>query len=361
MPPYLAGRADEQSLFLRFFRTLRRGVSVPTEILVYGPRGSGKTTLLRWAEEQARGEGLGFDRLDSDEIGTPADLISGLDLETWLPNLTPDGVSTDEAGQHPGGLPPLAEALEARAKDDPWIVVVDEAQFLDPRVGRWLLNAAPIAGREAPFLLILAGGPSLHARLSAMGASCWSRAESVRLGRLAANATAEAARRPLAEEGIEIGEEALARIVRESHGYPYFVQLWGQAIWNRVRESPAGERRVTVAVVESATADFEAEKRCHFGEIVSGLATDGVLPAAREVAIAFRGGARLSYADFREAVSRGVDDAGRTSRAEAADALEHLGFVWQTEGVPTWEPGIPSLMDYLLEHAPAPDGDAATR
>lgn len=361
MPPYLAGRADEQSLFLRFFRTLRRGVSVPTEILVYGPRGSGKTTLLRWAEEQARGEGLGFDRLDSDEIGTPADLISGLDLETWLPNLTPDGVSTDEAGQHPGGLPPLAEALEARAKDDPWIVVVDEAQFLDPRVGRWLLSAAPIAGREAPFLLVLAGTPDLRARLSEMGASFWSRAETLPVGRLDATATAEAIRRPLAAEGIGIEAEALARIARESHGYPFFVQIWGQEVWDGVRQPSAADPTVTVAVVEAAVPLFERRKNLCYQDRFRELDQRDVLPAAREVAIAFRGGARLSYADFREAVSRGVSDAGGPSRAEAADALEHLGFVWQTEGVPTWEPGIPSLMDYLLEHAPAPDGDAATR
>ena len=363
-PPYLAGREAEQSLFRRFFRTLRRGVPVPSEILVYGPSGNGKTTLLAWAEEQALGEGLDFCRFVSDEIRTPADLISRLHLETWLPGYALDRVSADQAGDAVGprpGPPPLAEALEARAKDASWIVVVDEAQFLDPRVGRWLLNAAPRAGRDAPFLLILAGSANLRARLSEMGVSSWSRAESLRIGRLAPSATGEAIRRPLAEEGVEIEEDALARIVQESDGYPFFVQLWGHALWNRVQELPGGERRVTVAVVESAMADFEAERGCHFKETVSGLETDGFLPAAREVALAFRGGARLSYTDFRNAVARGVGDAGAPSRAEAADALERSGFVWPAAGIPTWEPGIPSLMDYLLEHAPAPDGDASTR
>lgn len=40
--------------------------------------------------------------------------------------------------------------------------------------------------------------------------------------------------------------------------------------------------------------------------------------------------------------------------AAAAEVLEHLGFVWRTKRLPRWEPGIPSLMDYLREHAPAP-------
>ena len=361
MPPYLAGREGEQSLFLRFFRTLRRGVPVPSEILVSGPSGNGKTTLLSWAEEQARREGLDFLHLDSDDLRTPSDLVSGLHLETCLPDFTPDGVSTDEARQHPGGLPPLAEALEARAQDAPWVVAVDEAESLDRRVGQWLLNAAQVAGREAPFLLVLAGTPDLRARLSEMGASFWSRAESLPVGRLGATATAEAIRRPLAAEGIGIEAEALARIVRESHGYPFFVQVWGQEVWGGVRQPSAADPTVTVAVVEAAAPRFETRKNLYYRDRFRELDQRDVLPAAREVAIAFRGGARLSYTGFREAVARGVGDAGGPSRAEAADALEHLGFVWQTEGTPTWEPGIPSLMDYILEHAPAPGGDAATR
>ena len=279
-----------------------------------------------------------------------------------MPDFAPDGLSAaDEAdGQRPG-LPPLAEALEARAKHTPWVVVVDEAQSLDLRVGRWLLNAAPVAGREAPFLLVLAGAANLRARLSEMGASFWSRAEPLPIGRLDSTATAEAIHRPLADEGIGIEEDVLARIVRESHGYAYFVQWWGKAVWDSLRRSPGRDRRVTLSVVESASVDFEAEKHCYFAGIASDLRADGVLPAAREVAKAFGGGARLGHTEFRNAVARGIRDAGGPGMADAVDALERPGFVWQTEGKPIWEPGIPGLMDYLLEDALKPDGDAATR
>ena len=172
----------------------------------------------------------------------------------------------------------------ARAKSKPLLVLLDEAHTLEPKVGQWLLNAAQVAGRRAPFLLVLAGTPDLRARLSEMEASFWNRAEQLPLGRLDETATAEAIRRPLAEDGIAVEEEALARMVRESHGYPFFVPLWGQAVWRRVRGSAAG----------------------------------------------------------------------------AAEALEHLGSVWQAGGTPSREPGIPSLMDYILEHAPpAEEGSGA--
>ena len=197
----------------------------------------------------------------------------------------------------------------ARAKSKPLLVLLDEAHTLEPKVGQWLLNAAQVAGRRAPFLLVLAGTPDLRARLSEMEASFWNRAEQLPLGRLDETATAEAIRRPLAEEGIAVEEEALARMVRESHGYPFFVPLWGQAVWRRVRGSAAGAVTVTAA---------------------------------------FRDEDPLSAAAFRGAVAPGGGG------AEAAEALEHLGFVWQAGGTPSWEPGIPSLMDYIVEHAPPP-------
>ena len=365
LPPYLAGREVEQTRFRRFFRTLQKGVPAPSEIILYGPRGNGKTALLRWVKREAREEG-GLDTywLTGSDVPQPADLVQRLKLGSLLEKLAPEsvsvaGVAVSLRQQH--SRPLLSEALEARARVRPLLVLLDEAHTLEPEVGQWLLNAAQVAGREAPFLLVLAGTPDLRARLSEMGASFWSRAESLPVGRLDATATAEAIRRPLAAEGIGIEAEALARIVRESHGYPFFVQVWGQEVWGGVRQPSAADPTVTVAVVEAAAARFETRKNLYYQDRFRELDQRDVLPAAREVASAFREGARLSYTGFREAVARGVGDAGGPSRAEAADALEHLGFVWQTEGIPTWEPGIPSLMEYILEHAPAPDGDAATR
>ena len=76
--------------------------------------------------------------------------------------------------------------------------------------------------------------------------------------------------------------------------------------------------------------------------------------AAGAVAAAFRNEDPLSAAAFRRAVAPGGGG------AEAAEALEHLGFVWQAGGTPSWEPGIPSLMDYIVEHAPpAEEGGGA--
>ena len=365
LPPYLAGREREQTLFRRYFDALRRGRSAPGEVILHGPRGNGKTALLRWAKREVDADdGLEAHWLVGSNIPAPADFVSPLELGSWLRKIAPESVSVAGVGVslRQGGDRPLrlAEALEARAKAKPLLILLDEAHTLKPEVGQWLLNAAQAAGSESPFLLVLAGTPDLRARLSEMEASFWSRARELPLGRLDEAAATEAIRRPLAEDGIAVEEEALARMVRESHGYPFFVQLWGQAVWRRVRRSAAEARPVTTAIVEEAAGEFEAERNDYYIDRFDELDRQGWLGAAREVALAFRERTRLPHTGFRMAIRRSAPAGDRAAELEAAADLEHLGFVWKTRGTPSWEPGIPSLMDYIVEHAPpAEEGGGA--
>ena len=367
LPPYLAGREGEQTLFRRYFGALRRGRSAPGEILLYGPRGNGKSALLAWAERETEGDdGLDAHWLVGSDIPAPADFVSRLDLGSWLRKIAPESVSVAGVGVslRQGGDRPirLAEALAARARAKPLLILLDEAHTLEPKVGQWLLNAAQVAGRRSPFLLVLAGTPDLRARLSEMEASFWNRARQLPLGRLDEAAAAEAIRRPLAEDGIAVEEEALARMVRDSCGYPFFVQLWGQAVWDRVRGSAAGAGAVTAAVVEEAAGEFETQRNRYYLDRFDELDRQGWLEAAREVALEFRERTRLPHTGFRKAIRRAAPAGDRTAELEAAAVLEHLGFVWKAEGTPSWEPGIPSLMDYIVAHAPpAEEGGGASR
>ena len=363
-PPYLAGRAGEQSLFRSHFDALRRGETAPAEILLYGPRGNGKTALLAWVEREAESDdGLDAHWLVGSDIPAPGDFVARLGLGSWLRKIAPESVSIAGVGVSLRGGEDrpllLAEALEARAKAKPLLILLDEAHTLKPEVGQWLLNAAQTAGRRAPFLLVLAGTPDLRARLSEMGASFWNRATKLPVGRLDGAAAGEAIRRPLAEDGIGVEEEALARMVGESHGYPFFVQLWGRAAWRRVRGAGGGAGPVTTAVVEEAAGEFETRRNRYYLDRFDELDRQGWLGAAREVALAFRGRERLPHAGFGKAIRRAAPAGDRAAELEAAAALEHLGFVWKTRGIPSWEPGIPSLMDYILEHAPPPDDEEA--
>lgn len=367
MPPYLAGREAEQSLFRECFDALRQGKSAASEVIVHGPRGNGKTALLRWVESEAAAlDGIDTCSLIGSQVPEPASLARRLELDLELGSSfrrrQPEGVSAAGFGvsfRDESDPLLLAEALEKRARARPLLLLLDEAHTLEPSVAQWLLNAAQAAGSRAPFLLALAGTPDLRARLSEAGASFWNRSRKLPIGLLDESAAAAAVSRPLEAEGIALEPEARERIVRESHGYPFFTQLWGMAVWEAIERSPETNRTVTDAVVAEATPEFEAEKNDYYLDRFRELHRQGLLPAAREVAAAFRRETRIGLAALEEVVARGLSSDGSSdgpSPTEAAESLEHLGFVWQTKGAPFWEPGIPSLMDYILEYAPPPSG-----
>ena len=108
-----------------------------------------------------------------------------------------------------------------------------------------------------------------------------------------------------------------------------------------------------MAVVDEAAPDFEMTRARYYRTRFDELKAAGLLPAAREVALALRGKEQLPHGGLGEAVRRATGNGGPEEK-DAARALRHLGFVWRSDGAPTWEPGIPSLMDYVLEYAPAP-------
>ena len=258
MPPCLAGRESEQSLFQALLSDLAAGLPPAGEVILYGPYGNGKTVLLRWIKrETTRFPRVRALRVTPSEIPDRRRLAEELLPERWWSRFTPEEIAALGIRWRPGQHAPPSPrtALSARIAKRPFVLLPDEAQTLELDVGRGLLNASQLAGRGSPFLLVLAGTPDLEPRLGAMGASFWNRAEQVRIGRLDETAAAEAFRQPLEGAGIRVSGDALRAMVRESQGYPYFLQLLGRAIW-RLAAPPEGRREVSPAVVDEAMAEF---------------------------------------------------------------------------------------------------------
>ncbi len=359
LPPYLAGREHEQRICRAFLDQLRQGAAPPRDLILYGPRGNGKTALLSWLHEAARArDAVDVIHLTPAAVPTEEKLVRRLLSPTWWRRLLPGEVSISgvrwRAGQSPDA-PSLDEILAVRTGKKPLLLLLDEAHALDAGVGHALLNASQIVGRKQPFLLALAGTPHLESRLSGMDVSFWSRSELLPISRLDAAATADALRLPLAGENVAIDDDALAQLVAANQGYPYFVQLSGEALWRRVVAggSSAGGR-ITRTDVEAVRADFEEKKGRYYLQRYNELQDQGLLPAARAVAEAFEKRDRLDGAQLEAAVRRGLGEPGNGKRTAAtAKTLGHLGYIWRPDAVPTWEAGIPSLMDYVRTHAPA--------
>ena len=357
LPPYLAGREPEQDLFRALLAHLDGGEAPPSEVILYGPRGNGKTALLAWVrKEGADFPGVDVLALTPSDFDTKSELAECLLPRHWWETVRPQEIAIRGFTWRPGGsepAPQIRSVLAVRASRKPLVILLDEAHTLQPGIGRALLNAAQQVGREAPFLLVLAGTPNLSSHLGTLGASFWGRSRIIRLGRLDGRAAAEAIRKPLEAENIAVTDGALEHIVRESHGYPFFVQLWGDAVW---AHAVAGSlERVVSEDARACQADFNERRDGYYSQRHDELEELRLLGPARAVAETFESRPALSGAELEAAIRRGFGGAAGDDEVDAtAQQFRHLGYIWRPGTRRRWEPGIPSLMDYILREVPAP-------
>ena len=364
LPPYLAGRVDEQSVFRKGLAKISAGKSPPAATVLYGPRGMGKTVLLRWFKNEVELSGAKKDLIrvvwvTPDQLGSPSDLWKCLmPPETLKSKMTPEDVT---AGFN---FEALAASATWRAKDlfkqtfqktlidqcrkQPLILLMDEAHKMDEDLCNNLLNLHQIISPEAPFMLVLAGTPGLHNFLSGVNATFVERSRNIGLGRLDEQAAADAISKPFSEQGIQITEGALSIIIEDSQCYPYFLQEWGSSLWEE-----ADKANLTcltdeqVAVVKPNIAIIKQkmyEGRRHK------LNKLGLRSTAIAIAQAFQDTKAMSEDPIIEIITDNlsIDSLNTQSVDERLQTFIDQDFVWQSLGSVLYEPGIPSLMTHIL-------------
>ena len=215
VPPYLAGRKQEQATFHAFVKSLKNGRPPSRDLILYGPRGNGKTALLRYLQTKTRQQGgssLGVLWATPRELANPGklvDLIIG-DYATLRSKLQSAGfsfhfgIAKAETQIDLSKRPlTLGDLLQERCQHQPLILIIDEAHRLDPQMGEDLLNASQNArAGGCPFLLVLAGTPNLEVTLRKANVSFWDRSKIIRLGQLSSEEASQALTVPLQKAGI---------------------------------------------------------------------------------------------------------------------------------------------------------------
>jgi hypothetical protein len=253
-PPALAGRDEPLG---RATAALRAGPQHPLFRHAYcGVRGVGKTVLVDAIAAVARHE-LGWPVVTHQAIADEDLLLALLGrLPTALADVRwprarsvrhlvdeltvgVDAVVKAEAtirpgpGPHPEVTARFEQALtavgrQAAERDRGLLLCVDEVQTTPARPGLAALARAMQSTARAglPVAVILSGLPGLARHLADAG-TFMERLPLVVLGDLDADATRFALVKPAADVGVRVDGDALELLVRETGGYPYFVQLFG--------------------------------------------------------------------------------------------------------------------------------------
>ena len=370
-PPLLAGRGDAQ----RKLSTRLRGLvkdGTRRAFTICGPRGMGKTALLAWVVQEAQLVAEA-DRKKVSVIEASAEEMLASE-ESLLATLVPQkrkrgptevGVKAELATV--GGasfthtsvagdilLAELRGLLIAACLKTPMVLLLDEAHVVhDAQLYRLFLNVAQAVAIKAPFLLALSGTPDLPIALSSTGAGHISRAEALGIGLLEPGEAEKAIRTPLADDGIQIANDALAFAVEEAQRYPYFLQFWGKALWSAAMTD--GKQRLTMQDAESAGAEAGKGRLGYYAERYLEVARDQLTGAAAQaVSDAFKD--KDSY--YAEQLLRFIQQAlaAHLPAEEVEDGaneqfktLQQLGFIWEQPYEDVVRPGIPSLLDYTRD------------
>ena len=284
-PPELAGRDDLRETVRIALERVRAGR--PTKsILMVGLRGVGKTVLLDKLREDAEAVGMQTIRVEAPENRSlPA--ILAPQLRQALLRLSRNEQASELAQRALRGLAGFAKALKLKYADievgfdlepEPGLadngdlehdlqallevsgaaakkagtaltMFVDELQYVEEEQLASLITALHrTAQRSLPVVLVGAGLPQLPGKMGRAKSYAERLFDFPQIGPLNPEAARLAISKPAADQGVDVEEEALARIVQETRGYPYFLQEWGKHSWDAADHSP-----ITLKDVESAT------------------------------------------------------------------------------------------------------------
>ena len=354
-PPVLAGREAERRRLRTIVADLRARCAGPVHLL-QAPRGMGKTVLLRDLQQTAPDMVQWTTGAELSDLPCLARALAN-PVDRLLLDISKATIGVLRVERHAPDLSWWKQKINARLRTrrKPRLLVIDEAHVLPPDVAHVLLNAvqAYAAPGGAPVALLLAGTPGLRPFLlsDAVNASFVERAPLIVPGLLSPAASREALDAPHWRHWTK-DDAVLDAAADDSFGYPWFLQLWGQALWDAGRASERVDRETLAAAraqVDAVRADFYSHRYDEFETAArrDGIPRDAMLAAAR--AIAAQVVAPEASICTRE-LNRTLDQAGIAPDDAGVVKAIITGNGFLTQSGDDWRAGIPSLADYVRRH-----------
>jgi len=194
---------------------------------------------------------------------------------------------------------------------------IDELQYVDEDELAALITALHrTAQRRLPAILVGAGLPQLRGRMGRAKSYAERLFDFPGIGALTDAEARIAIVKPVEAQDVRIADDALQRIIHETHGYPYFLQEWGKHAWDTACASPITLADVQLASQSAVAALDESFFRMRF---------DRLTPVERKYlrAMAELGSGPHRSGDIARILKREVTSLGPTR-----SQLISKGMVW---------------------------------
>jgi AAA+ ATPase superfamily predicted ATPase len=164
-----------------------------------------------------------------------------------------------DSGDLEADLAELLIAIGEAAKESGTAVVlfIDELQYIPQEQLAALIAALHRASQQQlPVTLVAAGLPQLVGNTGRAKSYAERLFEFVPVDKLDDKAASDALCKPASKEGVEYTTTAIEEIIRQTKGYPYFLQEWGKHSWDIAVHSPIDED-ASKAATTNALAELD--------------------------------------------------------------------------------------------------------
>jgi hypothetical protein len=148
------------------------------------------------------------------------------------------------------------------------VLFIDELQYVERNQFAALISALHrCAQARLPVTVVGAGLPQVRALAGEAKSYAERLFEFPMVGALNDTEAERALQKPAHDEGVEFTPEALAEILHQTKGYPYFLQEWGKHSWEVADESPIDLGDVRTASISALAALDESFFRVRFDRL----------------------------------------------------------------------------------------------
>jgi hypothetical protein len=274
-PPELAGREkiiEDVSIALH---RIRHNLSAKS-VLMVGLRGVGKTVLLNRLKNDAEAEGLVCAQFESSEgrnlpamiaptlraallklgrVAGASDVVMRASrvlgsfissakikyegMEFGFDLGKEEGVA--DTGEFDYDLSELLQVIgvAAKTKNTAVVLFIDELQYVAEQELAALISALhACAQKQLPVTLVGAGLPQLVGNVGKAKSYAERLFNFPVIGPLLPAPAIEALQRPVNARGVKFNDDAVEEIIKQTQGYPYFLQEWGSTCWAVAESSP---------------------------------------------------------------------------------------------------------------------------